>query len=399
MTNNAAQSLARLHAAQESFYGGGDDGPVREVLCPVVVWVVPGASPIAGRHVGVEAVMAYFTKRRELAANTFRMRPAELLAGDGDRVAMVTYGTATIDGREQSWGTVGLYRLRGWRIAECHLLPFDQAQFDRIWTPAVYDEIGAGYVRRRQPDPRIAAAIHGGLGDARTVVNVGAGTGSYEPADRYVVAVEPSRVMAAQRPPGSAPVVVGSAANLPLADATVDAAMTAMSLHHWPDWRAGLAKMRRVARDRVVLFTWDPGAEGFWLTQDYLGWLMEWDARRFPTICTSSWPSWATSRSRPCRFRATAAMAFWPRTSPDRSSIWTRRYAKPCRCSRWRRTRSGWRRRWPRSRTTCAAGPGMPATARCARFRASTPAIGSWLPIPAREHHAGHGDAPGEMLA
>ena len=284
MTNNAAQSLARLHAAQQSFYGGGDDGPVREVLCPDVVWVVPGTSPIAGRHVGVEAVMAYFTKRRELAANTFRMRPAELLAGDGDRVAMVTYGTATIDGREQSWGTVGLYRLRGRRIAECHLLPFDQAQFDRIWTPAVYDEIGAGYVRRRQPDPRIAAAIHGGLGDARTVVNVGAGTGSYEPADRYVVAVEPSRVMAAQRPPGSAPVVVGSAANLPLADATVDAAMTAMSLHHWPDWRAGLAEMRRVARDRVVLFTWDPGAEGFWLTQDYLGWLMEWDARRFPTM-------------------------------------------------------------------------------------------------------------------
>ena len=239
-------------------------------------------------------------------------------------------------------------------IAECHLLPFDQAQFDRIWTPAVYDEIGAGYVRRRQPDPRIAAAIHAGLGDARTVVNVGAGTGSYEPADRCVVAVEPSRVMAAQRPPGSAPVVIGSAEKLPLADDTVDAAMTAMSLHHWPDWRAGLAEMRRVARDRVVLFTWDPGAEGFWLTQDYLGWLMEWDAQRFPTM-DELVAELGDVTVGPCQSRATAAMAPWPRLraseqylDPEVREAMSLFALAP--------DRSGWRRRWPRSRTTCAAG-------------------------------------------
>ena len=90
--------------------------------------------------------------------------------------------------------------------------------------------------------------------------------------------------MVAQRPAGSAPVIVGSAEALPLADRTLEAAMTALSLHHWSDWRAGVAEMRRVARDRIVIFTWDPECEGFWLTQDYLAWLVEWDAQRFPTM-------------------------------------------------------------------------------------------------------------------
>jgi SAM-dependent methyltransferase len=149
---------------------------------------------------------------------------------------------------------------------------------------AVYNRIGSGYVRHRRTDERIAAAVSAALGDARTVVNVGAGAGSYEPTDRCVIAVEPSTDMIAQRPPGSAPAIVCSAEVLPLADKTVDAAMAIMTLHHWPDWRSGLAEMRRVARTRIVLFTWDKDADGFWLTRDYLDWLVRWDAGRFPSM-------------------------------------------------------------------------------------------------------------------
>ena len=147
-----------------------------------------------------------------------------------------------------------------------------------------YDSIGAGYAKLRRADPRIAASIHAALGDAATVVNVGAGAGSYEPDDRWVLAVEPSGVMVAQRPAGSAPVVVAAAESLPLADDAVDAAMASMSLHHWGDWRAGLAEMRRVARRRIVLFTWDAESCDFWLTREYVPWLHEWDATRFPTM-------------------------------------------------------------------------------------------------------------------
>jgi SAM-dependent methyltransferase len=148
----------------------------------------------------------------------------------------------------------------------------------------VYDRIGAGYTRHRRADPRISAAVNAALDDAWTVVNVGAGAGSYEPRDRCVLAVEPSAEMIAQRPPDSAPAIFGSAEALPLADGTVDAAMAAMTMHHWPNWRAGLAEMRRVTRRRVVLFTWDPVNDGFWLTDDYLGWLVRWDAGRFPAM-------------------------------------------------------------------------------------------------------------------
>lgn len=148
----------------------------------------------------------------------------------------------------------------------------------------VYNAIGVGYTATRRADPRIAAILYRALGDAASVVNVGAGTGSYEPPDRRVVAVEPSEVMIRQRPPGSAPAIVGSAEALPLEDASVDAAMASLTLHHWSDWRRGVAEMRRVARRRVVLFTWDPDGEGFWLTRDYLPWLAAWDATRFPTI-------------------------------------------------------------------------------------------------------------------
>jgi SAM-dependent methyltransferase len=136
---------------------------------------------------------------------------------------------------------------------------------------ATYDEIGRGYRTGRATDPRLADAIWAALGDARTIVNVGAGTGSYEPDDRWVLAVEPSTVMIAQRPPGAAPVVQASAEALPLADATVDAALGVLTVHHWQDLEAGLRELRRVARRRVVLVVLDTSVlPDFWLVRDYL---------------------------------------------------------------------------------------------------------------------------------
>ncbi len=136
---------------------------------------------------------------------------------------------------------------------------------------ALYDRIGARYRVGRAEDPRLAAAITRALGPARTVVNVGAGTGSYEPLDRAVIAVEPSSVMIAQRPPGSAPVVRAVAEHLPFPDRSFDASMAVLSDHHWTDRLAGLHEMRRVARSRVVVFQWDMRyVEAFWLTRDYL---------------------------------------------------------------------------------------------------------------------------------
>ena len=129
----AVALLARLHAAQGEFYSGGDEAPLRALLDPDIEWHVPGRNAIAGDYRGVEAVMAYFARRRDHAARTFRMHPGDLLSGDGDRVAVLTDGTATIGGREERWSTVGLYRLTGGRIAGCWLLPLDPAAFDRIW--------------------------------------------------------------------------------------------------------------------------------------------------------------------------------------------------------------------------------------------------------------------------
>jgi SAM-dependent methyltransferase len=133
-----------------------------------------------------------------------------------------------------------------------------------------YNRMGLNYADFRRPEPRIEAAIWGALGDARSVVNVGAGAGSYEPTDREVIAVEPSPVMIAQRPPGAAPALEGIAESLPLGDKSVDAAMGVLTVHHWPDPEAGLAEMRRVARQRVVLLTLDPdAASNTWLVEDY----------------------------------------------------------------------------------------------------------------------------------
>ena len=137
----------------------------------------------------------------------------------------------------------------------------------------LYDTIGATYTVTRRTEPRIAARVWGALGDARTVLNVGAGTGSYEPPGRDVTAVEPSAVMRAQRPAGAARCVAAAAESLPFEDQSFDAAMAIATVHHWQDPVAGLREMRRVAR-RVVVFTHDTSDAGwlrrFWLTRDYL---------------------------------------------------------------------------------------------------------------------------------
>jgi SAM-dependent methyltransferase len=134
----------------------------------------------------------------------------------------------------------------------------------------LYDTIGATYTVTRRTESRIAAQVWAALGDARTVLNVGAGTGSYEPSDRDVTAVEPSAVMRAQRPVGAAPCVAAFAESLPFEDQSFDAAMAFATIHHWQDPIAGLREMRRVAR-RVVVFTSDFSDPGlFWLNRDYL---------------------------------------------------------------------------------------------------------------------------------
>ena len=134
----------------------------------------------------------------------------------------------------------------------------------------IYDRFASFYASTRRPDPRIAARIDEALGDAETVVNVGAGSGSYEPAGREVTAVEPSAEMIDQRPDGAAPAVQASAEALPFADDAFDAAMAVLTVHHWPDREAGLAEMRRVARRRVVIVTFDPAPlRDFWMVRDY----------------------------------------------------------------------------------------------------------------------------------
>ncbi|MFE2586597.1 MerR family transcriptional regulator [Streptomyces sp. NPDC059378] len=153
----------------------------------------------------------------------------------------------------------------------------------KVFGAQLYDAIGSAYPATRRTEPRIAARVWEALGDARTVLNVGAGTGSYEPPDRDVTAVEPSAVMRAQRPAGAAPCVAATAESLPFEDGSFDAAMAFSTVHHWRDPIAGLREMRRVAR-RVVVVTYDAGdterRERFWLTRDYLpefaGLLVDW---------------------------------------------------------------------------------------------------------------------------
>ena len=145
-----------------------------------------------------------------------------------------------------------------------------------------YGRVGSAYSEHRRPEPEIAAAILAALGDARNVLNVGAGAGSYEPTDRDVVAVEPSAAMRAQRPPHLAAAVDAVAEDLPFGGDEFDAAMATLTIHQWPDLGAGLAELRRVTRGPVVLLTADPLLmDRYWL-MDYLPEVLETEARRFP---------------------------------------------------------------------------------------------------------------------
>jgi SAM-dependent methyltransferase len=148
-----------------------------------------------------------------------------------------------------------------------------------------YDQIGATYASTRRPDPHIERQIEEALGDARSVVNVGAGLGAYEPRARDVVAVEPSLVMLAQRATDAARCVQARAEALPFPDDSFDAALAVLTMHHWSDWRAGVAELRRVARERIVVLTFDPAyISEYWLVRDYLPQIAVQDEARFPPL-------------------------------------------------------------------------------------------------------------------
>ena len=148
-----------------------------------------------------------------------------------------------------------------------------------------YDRIGLSYSEVRRADPRFEAAIRRALGDAKRVLNIGAGAGSYEPLDREVIAVEPSPVMIAQRPADAAPAIQGTAEYLPLEDKSVDATMGIFTMQHWDDVDRGLAEVLRVTRERIVFLTLDLDVTAeMWLCRDYLPEIVEHDRKTFPTI-------------------------------------------------------------------------------------------------------------------
>jgi SAM-dependent methyltransferase len=151
------------------------------------------------------------------------------------------------------------------------------------WDDTDYSTLAGDYAAVRRPDPRIAAQLVAALGDARTVINVGAGTGSYEPTDRHVVAVEPSAEMRARRDPSLPPAIDATAEALPFDDDAFDAALAVLTIHHWPDLEAGLAELRRVAR-RVVILTADPAALADLWVADYAPEFHEVESRRYPSL-------------------------------------------------------------------------------------------------------------------
>ena len=129
----AIDLLDRLHNAQNEFYAGGSRAAVEQLLAPYITWTVPGENRIAGTYRGLEEVFGYFRRRRELADHTFQMKRRDVLVGDGDRLAALTDGFATIGAVDHRWSTVGLYDVIDRQIAACWLLPLDQREFDAIW--------------------------------------------------------------------------------------------------------------------------------------------------------------------------------------------------------------------------------------------------------------------------
>lgn len=181
----------------------------------------------------------------------------------------------------------------------------------------LYDEIGTGYARRRHPDPRIAARLEAALGDARTVVNVGAGTGAYEPVGRTVLAVEPSEVMIRQRPRHLLPAILGRAESLPFVAGALDAAMAVLTVHHWSEPERGLAELRRVTDGPVAVLTCDTDvANQGWLARRYAPEIAAWDAEHFPPAeRIAGWLGSATVEAVPVPADCTDGflMSFWNR--------------------------------------------------------------------------------------
>lgn len=159
---------------------------------------------------------------------------------------------------------------------------FDEGLY-KPFMHALYDTIGLNYADLRRPDPRIRKMIDAALGDAETVLNVGAGAGSYEPDGRRITAVEPSREMIAQRKASDATVIQGYAEDLPFEDNAFDAAMAVLTIHHWTDKKRGVAEMRRVTRNRIVFLTYDPSFRDLWLF-DYFPKLAALDEGKMPPI-------------------------------------------------------------------------------------------------------------------
>jgi hypothetical protein len=145
--DEALDLIDRLHEAQNAFYSGGSGTDLEHLLAPSIAWTVPGENQIAGSYQGTEAVFDYFHRRRDLANGTFQMRRRDILVGDGNRIAALTDGLATIDDVERRWSTVGLYEIASQQIAACWLLPLDQRAFDIVW--------GGGQIGRRPVSGRL----------------------------------------------------------------------------------------------------------------------------------------------------------------------------------------------------------------------------------------------------
>lgn len=157
---------------------------------------------------------------------------------------------------------------------------------------ALYDTIGLNYSNLRNPDDRIARIISSSLGDARTVLNVGAGTGSYEPVDRKITAIDPSMKMIRQRPSSKATVLQANAEHIPYQDKSFDASMAILTIHHWSDQKKGVLEMRRVTRDTITFLTYEPSFRGFWLA-DYFPALISMDEEQMPQL--SDFENWLGS--------------------------------------------------------------------------------------------------------
>ncbi|TGD76241.1 class I SAM-dependent methyltransferase [Mangrovimicrobium sediminis] len=148
----------------------------------------------------------------------------------------------------------------------------------------IYDSMGVNYSVRRCTDPQIFLQLYAELEGATRIVNIGAGTGSYEPADIPLVAVEPSQEMISQRHPSAHPVEQAFAESLPFENESFSHAMTILSMHHWHDRAAAYREINRVATEKFVAITWDPNAEPFWLTRDYFPEMYALDRRNFPGL-------------------------------------------------------------------------------------------------------------------